>query len=240
MVLRVPAVDRVLVALVQQQPFVLSVAAGAGADQHETAAQLLAVHVEMQLAGGQRGGRIVGVRRLPGAVVPDDDVAAAVLAGPDDTLEIAVTQRVVLDLESRPADFRVERRAFRHRPARQRAAHLQPEVVMQPPRPVTLHDESAGGGLHVAGIPLSGGPDAVHSFVMQSFLWGVATAGHQIEGDNTASDTWFAENVQPTVFRERSGKACDGYAKSLADVDLVAGMGLSAYRFSVKLARVEP
>jgi beta-glucosidase len=75
---------------------------------------------------------------------------------------------------------------------------------------------------------------------MQSFLWGVATAGHQIEGDNTASDTWFAENVQPTVFRERSGKACDGYAKSLADVDLVAGMGLSAYRFSVEWARVEP
>jgi beta-glucosidase len=72
------------------------------------------------------------------------------------------------------------------------------------------------------------------------FLWGVATAGHQIEGDNTDSDTWFAENVQPTVFRERSGKACDGYASALADVDLVAGMGLSAYRFSVEWARVEP
>ena len=34
------------------------------------------------------------------------------------------------------------------------------------------------------------------------FLWGVASAGHQIEGDNRTSDTWFAEHVRPTVFRE--------------------------------------
>ena len=40
------------------------------------------------------------------------------------------------------------------------------------------------------------------------FRWGVATAGHQNEGDNTTSDTWFLENVQPTIFAERSGKAC--------------------------------
>ncbi|MFI5889987.1 family 1 glycosylhydrolase [Actinoplanes sp. NPDC051513] len=75
---------------------------------------------------------------------------------------------------------------------------------------------------------------------MTSFLWGVATAGHQFEGDNAASDTWFAENVQPTAFREPSGKACDGYARWREDVDLVAGMGLTAYRFSVEWARVEP
>ena len=39
------------------------------------------------------------------------------------------------------------------------------------------------------------------------FLWGVATAGHQNEGDNVDSDTWFLENVTPTVFQDRSGKA---------------------------------
>ena len=38
------------------------------------------------------------------------------------------------------------------------------------------------------------------------FLWGVATAGHQNEGDNVDSDTWFLENVTPTVFQERSGQ----------------------------------
>ena len=72
------------------------------------------------------------------------------------------------------------------------------------------------------------------------FVWGVAGAGHQIEGDNTNSDTWFAEHVNPTVFREPSDKACNGYELWQEDLDLVAGMGLNAYRFSVEWARVEP
>ncbi len=74
----------------------------------------------------------------------------------------------------------------------------------------------------------------------EDFLWGVASAGHQCEGDNVASDTWFAEQVQPTVFREPSGRACNGYELWREDVDLAAGMGLNAYRFSVEWARVEP
>jgi len=72
------------------------------------------------------------------------------------------------------------------------------------------------------------------------FLWGVASAGHQNEGDNTTSDTWFAENVSPTVFREPSGKACNGYELWREDVQLAKDMGLTAYRFSVEWARVEP
>ena len=73
-----------------------------------------------------------------------------------------------------------------------------------------------------------------------AFLWGVATSGHQTEGGNTASDTWFAELVSPSIFREPSGPACDGYHRWREDLDLVAGMGLTAYRFSVEWARVEP
>ena len=72
------------------------------------------------------------------------------------------------------------------------------------------------------------------------FLWGVATAGHQNEGDNVDSDTWFLENVTPTVFQDRSGKAANGWELWEADLDLVAGMNLNAYRFSVEWARVEP
>lgn len=72
------------------------------------------------------------------------------------------------------------------------------------------------------------------------FLWGVASSGHQTEGDNTDSDTWFAEHVSPSVFQEPSGRACDGWTRWAEDVDLAAGMGLSAYRFSVEWARVEP
>jgi len=72
------------------------------------------------------------------------------------------------------------------------------------------------------------------------FLWGVASAGHQNEGDNSTSDTWFAEQVAPTVFREPSGKACNGYQLWRDDLTTAAGMGLTAYRFSVEWARVEP
>jgi len=72
------------------------------------------------------------------------------------------------------------------------------------------------------------------------FRWGVATSGHQTEGGNTCSDTWFLENVRPTAFREPSGLACNSYELWREDVDLVAGLGLDAYRFSVEWARVEP
>lgn len=72
------------------------------------------------------------------------------------------------------------------------------------------------------------------------FLWGVASAGHQNEGNNVTSDTWFAENVTPTVFREKSGPACNGYELWRDDLDLVVGLGLNSYRFSVEWARVEP
>ena len=72
------------------------------------------------------------------------------------------------------------------------------------------------------------------------FLWGVAQSGHQTEGDNVDSDTWFAENVSPTVFKEPSWQACRSWELWREDIDLVAGMGLNAYRFSVEWARVEP
>ncbi|MGX7671381.1 family 1 glycosylhydrolase [Plantactinospora sp. DSM 117369] len=73
-----------------------------------------------------------------------------------------------------------------------------------------------------------------------SFLFGVATSGHQTEGDNTSSDTWFLENVQPTVFAERSGRACNSWELWREDLDLVQAMRLGAFRFSVEWARVEP
>ena len=69
------------------------------------------------------------------------------------------------------------------------------------------------------------------------FLWGVATAGHQVEGDNVTSDTWFLEHVSPTVFREPSGHAANCWELWESDLDLVQGMGLNAYRFSVEWAR---
>ncbi|MCW8383564.1 family 1 glycosylhydrolase [Streptomyces justiciae] len=79
-----------------------------------------------------------------------------------------------------------------------------------------------------------------HISLPDTFLWGVATAGHQNEGDNSASDTWFLEHTTPSLFREPSGPACRGYEHWAADLDLAAGLGLNAFRFSVEWARVEP
>ncbi|MEU4654150.1 family 1 glycosylhydrolase [Streptomyces sp. NPDC023723] len=78
------------------------------------------------------------------------------------------------------------------------------------------------------------------SHLPDGFLWGVATAGHQNEGDNTAADTWFLEHTTPSLFREPSGPACRGYQRWESDLDLVAGLGLNAFRFSVEWARTEP
>lgn len=78
------------------------------------------------------------------------------------------------------------------------------------------------------------------SSLPDAFLWGVATAGHQNEGDNRASDTWFLEHTTPSLFREPSGPACQAYRLWETDLDLVAGLGLNAFRFSVEWARVEP
>ncbi|GLI26586.1 beta-glucosidase [Agromyces rhizosphaerae] len=75
---------------------------------------------------------------------------------------------------------------------------------------------------------------------MTEFLWGVATAGHQNEGGNTESDTWFLEHVTPTVFSEPSGPACNSWELWETDLDLARGMGLNAFRFSVEWARIEP
>ncbi|MBY3985648.1 glycoside hydrolase family 1 protein [Rhodococcus fascians] len=72
------------------------------------------------------------------------------------------------------------------------------------------------------------------------FLWGTAHAGHQVEGDNVDSDTWFVENLTPTVFAEPSGKAVNNWELWSEDIDLAHGMGLNAYRFSVEWSRVEP
>ena len=72
------------------------------------------------------------------------------------------------------------------------------------------------------------------------FLWGVAIAGHQNEGDNVHSDIWALEHVTPTIFREPSGVANAHLARWDEDLDLVASLGMNAFRFSVEWARIEP
>lgn len=72
------------------------------------------------------------------------------------------------------------------------------------------------------------------------FLWGAATAAHQIEGNNLNADLWVIENVPGTIFAERSGDAANSFELWPVDLDLVKGMGLNSYRFSLEWARIEP
>ncbi|MFK4762636.1 glycoside hydrolase family 1 protein [Microbacterium sp. ZW T5_45] len=72
------------------------------------------------------------------------------------------------------------------------------------------------------------------------FLWGAATAGHQIEGNNVRSDIWAMEHVQPSPFAEPSGDACDSYHRYEEDIRLLAESGLNTYRFSIEWSRIEP
>jgi len=72
------------------------------------------------------------------------------------------------------------------------------------------------------------------------FIWGAATAGHQVEGNNVNSDVWFLENVQPTIFSEPSGDADNSFELWRTDLDLAKSLGLNAYRFSLEWARIEP
>jgi beta-glucosidase len=72
------------------------------------------------------------------------------------------------------------------------------------------------------------------------FLWGTATAGHQVEGNNVNSDTWLLENVKPSLFAEPSGDAINSFELWPRDLDLVKGLGLNTYRFGIEWARIEP
>jgi len=74
----------------------------------------------------------------------------------------------------------------------------------------------------------------------KDFSWGVAAAGHQIEGFNSQSDLWFCEHLPGSVFKEPSGIACDSYNRWAEDLDIVKAIGVNTYRMSIEWARIQP
>lgn len=72
------------------------------------------------------------------------------------------------------------------------------------------------------------------------FLWGTAISAHQSEGNNTTSDSWLLETINPTAFKDPSGDACDSYDRYEEDLDIAARLGLNCYRFGIEWARIEP
>ncbi len=73
-----------------------------------------------------------------------------------------------------------------------------------------------------------------------AFLWGAATAGHQVEGGNVNADLWPMEWVENSTFNEPSGDACDHYHRYPEDISMLAELGLNTYRFSLEWSRIEP
>lgn len=74
----------------------------------------------------------------------------------------------------------------------------------------------------------------------EGFLWGAATAAHQVEGGNVANDWWVKEWTPGTPIAEPSGDAADAYHRYPEDLALLAGAGLNSYRFSIEWSRIEP
>jgi len=72
------------------------------------------------------------------------------------------------------------------------------------------------------------------------FLWGAATAAHQIEGNNINTDWWVREHAPHTDLAEPSGDAADSFHRYPEEIRLLSDLGFNAYRFSVEWARIEP
>lgn len=98
----------------------------------------------------------------------------------------------------------------------------------------------------------------------KGFSWGTATAAHQVEGNNDNDWTDWEKQNAPRLAKESekgfhwnpnwekfrgeatdpenyiSGTACDHWNRYAEDFDIMKGLGLDAYRFSIEWSRVEP
>ena len=80
----------------------------------------------------------------------------------------------------------------------------------------------------------------------KGFVWGASTSAFQIEGavdeDGRGASIWDSfSRVPGAVYHgETADIACDHYHRLEADLDLMAQLGLQAYRFSIAWPRVQP
>ncbi len=84
-------------------------------------------------------------------------------------------------------------------------------------------------------------PQATFHFP-QGFLWGTATASHQVEGNNNNNNWSYWEN-QPGKIRngDKAGLACDWWGGHWRDdFDRAKETGQNAHRLSIEWSRVQP
>jgi beta-glucosidase len=86
----------------------------------------------------------------------------------------------------------------------------------------------------------------LHARFPSDFVWAVATSAVQIEGahnaDGKGESIWDRFCRQPGAIADASNGdvACDHYNRLESDLDLIASLGVDAYRFSVSWPRVQP
>jgi beta-glucosidase len=71
------------------------------------------------------------------------------------------------------------------------------------------------------------------------FLFGVATASHQVEGSNTLSD-WAIFERSPDVPDANEAVNHRNLTTLGEDLDRAQSLGINSYRFSIEWSRVEP
>ncbi len=76
----------------------------------------------------------------------------------------------------------------------------------------------------------------------RGFLWGSATAAHQVEGNNTNNQWWAWEQGDGHIKNaDKSGLACDWWGgRWKEDLDRAAETGQNAHRFSIEWSRIQP
>jgi beta-glucosidase len=78
------------------------------------------------------------------------------------------------------------------------------------------------------------------------FTWGAATAAYQIEGavheDGRGVSVWdtFSHTPGKVHAGDTGDIACDSYHRYPQDIELMASLGLNAYRFSISWPRIQP
>jgi beta-glucosidase len=76
----------------------------------------------------------------------------------------------------------------------------------------------------------------------KGFLWGTATAAHQVEGDNT-NNSWADWENQPgrIIDGQKAGKACDWWGgRWKEDFKRALDTGQNAHRLSIEWSRIQP
>jgi beta-glucosidase len=75
----------------------------------------------------------------------------------------------------------------------------------------------------------------------EGFLWGTASAAHQVEGDNRNND-WSEFEKEPGRIADgdTSEVACDHYRRYREDFTLLRELNQNAHRLSVEWSRIEP